>query len=790
MLTCLTRVSLFGGSFLAYDFSSLSPADFEDLSRDLIGAERGIRFEAFTAGPDEGVDGRHAKAGETTILQAKHYGGSRFSDLKRVMRNERNSIDRLCPERYILTTSFKVTKKNKAALGIEIGPWLRDESDIVGAADLNALLRSHPGVEKSHFKLWLSSTAMLERVFRAAALEHGAMTRREIEEKVLVYAPNPSFDEARMTLEKHRVLIVAGPPGVGKTTLAEMLVFAHLAEGWELVPIRSLDDGLEEISDLKKQVFYFDDFLGRISLDKSHLARTDSDLARFIKRVRKSPNARFILTTRAPIFEEARQLSEHLADKGLDLTRYLLDVGVYTRRIKARILYNHLFLSALPSGHVNALVLSGKLSKVIDHPNYNPRLIAMMTQTEHVDGIDAASYADHFVSRLNDPSQLWDIPFRKHIPRTCQHLLISLFFCNEYGAKIDVLREVFEAVHGLFSREYAIEKDPKDFAEALKILEGGFIKLSDRRVSFVNPSVRDYLSTYLSDWSLLYLLARSSVRVDFARAVWNHGERMDITHCGREIARLASEFSGFAASVATLPVRVRLQSEPQSYQSDDIGNTRRIKLLVDWWMVAPKNEFRCAVKSLAEDPVSGWDIWQDGDELVELAAKFREEGYYDQYVDADEIARLLEDAAVQIISDDYISLEDLDRIADVAEEWKRNLGETVGIAINRSIERQIEEIETTFRDTTSDSTVEEQAGIIEKLGRSAGVPPEILDRVHGLASARKAEIALEAADADPISARATSQPRFDNFDEAALRDLFAPLIRFKESVQAEGGEDC
>jgi hypothetical protein len=46
---------------MAYEFGNLSPADFEDLDRDLNGREFGVRFEAFAAGPDGGMDGRHAK---------------------------------------------------------------------------------------------------------------------------------------------------------------------------------------------------------------------------------------------------------------------------------------------------------------------------------------------------------------------------------------------------------------------------------------------------------------------------------------------------------------------------------------------------------------------------------------------------------------------------------------------------------------------------------------------------------------------------------------------------------
>ena len=66
---------------MIYTFSSLSFADFEDLSRDLIGRRLGVRFEAFCQGADGGIDGRHAKGEDTTILQAKHYHRSGFSTL-------------------------------------------------------------------------------------------------------------------------------------------------------------------------------------------------------------------------------------------------------------------------------------------------------------------------------------------------------------------------------------------------------------------------------------------------------------------------------------------------------------------------------------------------------------------------------------------------------------------------------------------------------------------------------------------------------------------------------------
>src|SRR5689334_7153825 len=98
---------------MAYDFTSLSPADFEDLVRDLLGEELGVRLEAFGAGPDGGMDGRHATASGEIVLQAKHYSGSTYRALKAKMKRERGSIDQLSPARYILATSRSLSPANK-----------------------------------------------------------------------------------------------------------------------------------------------------------------------------------------------------------------------------------------------------------------------------------------------------------------------------------------------------------------------------------------------------------------------------------------------------------------------------------------------------------------------------------------------------------------------------------------------------------------------------------------------------------------------------------------------------
>lgn len=157
---------------MKYDFKTLSPADFEDLARDLVSAELGIRLEGFGPGPDGGIDGRHAEAGTNLILQAKHKAGSNFSSLKSVMKKERDAIDHLDPERYILATSQPLTPQQKAQLAEIIGGALKNVADILGCTDLNDMLSRHPAIEEAHIKLWLSSIVVLKRLLRSAAFAY------------------------------------------------------------------------------------------------------------------------------------------------------------------------------------------------------------------------------------------------------------------------------------------------------------------------------------------------------------------------------------------------------------------------------------------------------------------------------------------------------------------------------------------------------------------------------------------------------------------------------------------
>ncbi|MGQ3241787.1 nSTAND3 domain-containing NTPase, partial [Shinella sp.] len=684
----------------------------------------------------------------------------------------RVAINRLCPGRYILATSRSLTPSNDAALAEIIGPSLRSSNDIFGCEDLNGLLRKYPDIERSHVKLWLSGAGALDRVLNAASHNFTTITREEIEAKLKVYAENPSFKAGRDILEDQRVLIVSGPPGVGKTTLAEMLCYAYIAEEWELVAIRNLEEGFARIDDSKRQIFFFDDFLGRIALDERALSTQDSDLARFISRVRRTPRARFILTTRAYIYEQARLLSEALSDTKLNVSRYVLDVGIYTRRIRARILYNHLVVAGVPEAHIAALIEQKVLKKIVDHKHYNPRIIQFMTEADRVADTNPASYPKSFLDTLENPDLIWDKAFRTHITRRSQHLLVALFLLSEYGSEIEDLEEVFNGIHPVMCAKFGLPYDPKDFESALRTVEGSFIVISETMVRYVNPSVRDYLARYLSDKALLSVLADAVPTLRSARNLFDHHMKQPgLTNAG--IATFVSKFVRLCERFVAVEVWKRIPGETYHSRMYELSNSDRMDLLVSWWRLSSAEPFIATALAIADKGRAAFSAWEDGRKLPEILAGMRAAETLGEPTPIELIDAV--QAAVSGLLATDLDPDDITRILAAADDHEGNLPPELFAEIAGATHRMIEELPDNVGHLDSESTLEDWGKTIDTLAARFDADPRVVSRARAALNYRTSQVReTEAEDTEANFTGSTDIPS-DKFDDAALASLFGSL---------------
>ncbi|WP_441279842.1 restriction endonuclease [Bradyrhizobium sp. 63_E2_N1_3] len=490
-----------------YDFRTLSPIDFEELVRDLLQAELRIRIESFGPGRDQGIDFRFAIGVNTTIIQAKHYADTGFSGLVTAAKNENAKIRALRPHRYIFATSLPLTPTQKSRIQQAMPDAPLSEQDVLGKLDLNNLLGRHRHVERKHFKLWLSSTTVLERILHSGVYNRTAIEMDLIRSITSKFVHNESVPAAEAILNKSGTLIISGDPGVGKTTLARMLVWLHAEQGWQVTVIDDIREAYDVTLGEKEHIIFFDDFLGQVELSTDLVRGMDQRLPPFLEKVRTHKNLRFVLTTRDYILHQAQSHSRRLAAPAINTNQFILNVGHYTRSARAKILYNHLYFSELVRSDLEALLADKLFIRMIDHKNFNPRLIELLTNADYL-AIAEKPIREVVEAVLENPRELWELPYRAHLTSEARALMLAIYF-NCPSIELSALERTFERILDALGLRLPASDRPPAFRRSLKELEGSVLAIEKKIVRFSNPGVRDFLDRVVEDDRLLHLVVKT-----------------------------------------------------------------------------------------------------------------------------------------------------------------------------------------------------------------------------------------------------------------------------------------
>lgn len=478
-----------------YDFLILQYNEFECLTRDLLQKREGVFVESFTSGRDGGIDLRFASVrGEHTIVQAKRYKS--YSNLLGVLKQELPKVQKINPDRYIISTSMGLTPENKEEIKNLFSCFIKSTEDILGKDDLNNLLGQFPEVEKIYYKLWIGSTAVHESIVNKRIENWSGFELEKIKRDISTYVMNDSFGEALEILEKNHYVIISGIPGIGKTTLARMLVYHVLMNGYdEFININSMEDAAQLFSAGKKQVFFFDDFLGSNFFDVKE-GCFERKFISFIEEIQHNPGKLFILSTREYILSEAIIHFEKFSLKNIELAKCTIELNKYTDDIRAKILYNHLAEAELPIEYVSALLNEKQYLKIIRHKNFNPRIIEAFIGNKIYINQPAAAFVSDFMAFFDHPNSVWEYAFKK-LSKLAQY---ALYVRTTMGSGAVILSNWYEAMYTFVqgtSSQLNLELDETIWIETLKVLIGSFITTKNTKkqtvVFYQNPSVFDFL---------------------------------------------------------------------------------------------------------------------------------------------------------------------------------------------------------------------------------------------------------------------------------------------------------
>lgn len=562
-----------------YDFATLNDKEFEVLCTDALSFREGRRFERFKPGRDAGVDGRFFAAnGSEVILQCKHWLSTPLERLIKHLKDvERPKIVKLSPARYLLAISHALSRSDKSAITQVLAPYVRSPDDILGREDLNDLLAAHPSIERRHYKLWIRSTAVLQYLLQKPIQDRSAFALEDILSDARLYVPTANHSASLEKLEKLGAVIITGAPGIGKTTLANHLILHYVERGFALLQIADeIREAEAAYNPDEKQIFYFDDFLGRNYLE-ALTGHEGSHIVQFIKRITRGRTKRLILTSRTTILNQGKALIDVFSQNNLDRNEFEITISSLSDLDKAHILYNHIWHSELERGYIDELYAEKRYRQIIAHRNFNPRLIRFITDANALAGCDATAYWPRTKQLLTNPARVWEHPFEAQLDDFGRALVLLV----SLNGKPIAQAELSEAYARMVARpESSGYTGHRDFLLTLRHLVGSLLNRAVADVTrsalttldLFNPSVGDFvLRRYATDVPTLragFCSLRSSSSVRALPALVSGGTLARETALAIVDAILSTaatlQFVGYTSDYVALACLARIDTGPAS----------------------------------------------------------------------------------------------------------------------------------------------------------------------------------------------------------------------------------
>lgn len=219
------------------------------------------------------------------------------------------------------------------------------------------------------------------------------------------------------------------------------------------------------------------------------------------------------MTSRTSILNKAFSVSHIFQNEEIRDNEFLLKVANLTGVDKAKIFYNHIYHSDLHKEYIDEIYENKRYRQVVQHNNFNPRIIEFITDSRKVGDISPAEYWKYIIKSLNEPKYIWSDYFQTQTD-DCVRALTYLTVFNNGRISEETLRNSYNLFLKIHPINFGDNSD-KSFDAVRKLATKSLlnrIQLEENKFEYVlfNPSITDFvLSTYISDNELILNILKS-----------------------------------------------------------------------------------------------------------------------------------------------------------------------------------------------------------------------------------------------------------------------------------------
>lgn len=488
-----------------YDFTNLSDVEFEKLSADILSRKFNSKLRYFAPGRDGGIDLVDDVYKKNIVVQVKHYARSSASSLINSLKKEVEKVENLQPVQYYVCVSQNLTASNILDIYNLFEEYMDDTSNIITRIELVDFLNqeSNQDILRRNFKLWLLSDKLLKDIFNNQVFIDSEVLLDDINEEFHYFVQTKVFEEALDTLRDNRLLLIYGAPGVGKSINSKMLASVFVKEDYIIryttdANVSTIKKVISENPDVK-EVIILDDCLGQYYFKLKD--GQDRELISLIKYIKHHKNKVLIMNTRVTVLNEAKrtrlELRRFLEQKKLPLKT--IDMEDTSISEKAEIFYNHLKKNNIPKTYFETLRKNKNYRNIIEHHNYNPRIIEFVTQEHRYNEVNASDYYEYILENLTNPQEVWEDEFSEKLDEVDRIFMHTLFSLTDTHIDMNILKECF--IFRL-QNEGRSHTTVDLFSNTKARLTKSLVKILDVNgspyIGVLNPSINDYLNSHLS----------------------------------------------------------------------------------------------------------------------------------------------------------------------------------------------------------------------------------------------------------------------------------------------------